>query len=253
MRKSSKSTHARSWYSRSVGNSYRDIIIRLFDRVWYLHEYPELISAGVDPYDDYKTHGTIKARNPNPIFDADWYLTTYPDVIKTGLTPLEHYVRIGAYEGRDPNCLFDTDWYIKINPDVAEMKLNALDHYLAYGGAEGRAPHPLFNPGWYTRQAPEAAKNPLGHYLTEGQFKGLGPAPSLCFLLLPCRISRTRVPKYGTLLHYLTVGAKTGLNPNPLFNTRWYENTLPEVAESEFDPSLPTLCFLRRSSGKRPF
>ncbi len=69
------------------------------------------------------------------LFDESWYLTQYKDVASSGLDPLEHFFSYGAAEGRDPNAFFSTKEYLAENPDAAKSGLNALVHYCLYGAA----------------------------------------------------------------------------------------------------------------------
>lgn len=73
------------------------------------------------------------------LFDRSWYLSEYPDVAKSGADPVEHYLRYGAAEGRNPSPEFDTQWYLATYTDVAEAMSNPLVHYIKHGKKEGRA------------------------------------------------------------------------------------------------------------------
>lgn len=79
------------------------------------------------------------------LFDGGWYLEQYPDVRSLGIDPAEHYLRWGASMGRDPSPRFSTRHYLKVNPDVAASRRNPLVHYVAYGRKERRSilPHNL--------------------------------------------------------------------------------------------------------------
>src|SRR2546423_3822608 len=46
------------------------------------------------------------------LFDREWYLKQYPDVAGTKMDPIRHYLRYGAAEGRDPNSEFSTWAYL---------------------------------------------------------------------------------------------------------------------------------------------
>ena len=110
----------------------------------------------------------LRGKQMNPLFDREWYLQQYPDVRAGELDPYDHYLRHGAAEGRDPSPLFDTDWYLQQNPDVRESGGNPLVHFYLHGAAEGRDPHPLFSNDWYFKQHPLLKKqgtNALVHYL----------------------------------------------------------------------------------------
>jgi glycosyltransferase involved in cell wall biosynthesis len=72
------------------------------------------------------------------LFDADWYLANYPEVATAGHDPFSHYVSIGASEGRDPGPNFSTLRYLQRYPDLARAGVNPLLHYLDFGMREGR-------------------------------------------------------------------------------------------------------------------
>jgi hypothetical protein len=110
----------------------------------------------------------LHGKKMNPLFDREWYLEQYPDVEESEFDPYDHYLRHGTAEGRDPNALFDTDWYLDQNPDVRESGANPVVHFYLHGAAEGRDPHPLFSNSWYMQQYPllqQQDANALVHYL----------------------------------------------------------------------------------------
>jgi len=72
-----------------------------------------------------------------------FYLSQYPDVATLGMDPVEHYVRYGAKIGRNPRKGFDTSFYLREYPDVALSGLNPLVHFIQIGEAEGRRTVPL--------------------------------------------------------------------------------------------------------------
>ena len=78
------------------------------------------------------------------LFDAEWYLTEYPDVKSAGVDPLRHFAEMGWRENRNPNALFNTWWYREANPDVAAADVNPLLHYIRSGALELRDASPEF-------------------------------------------------------------------------------------------------------------
>jgi 2-polyprenyl-3-methyl-5-hydroxy-6-metoxy-1,4-benzoquinol methylase len=74
------------------------------------------------------------------LFDRDWYLKQYPDVASTGLDPLRHFVERGSAEGRSPGPGFDAAWYLSRYSDVRAAGIEPLFHYLEFGVAEKRLP-----------------------------------------------------------------------------------------------------------------
>lgn len=76
------------------------------------------------------------------LFDRDWYLEQYPDVAAAKVDPVGHYLKSGAGEGRNPSAAFDTAWYLLTYFDVAESGLNPLVHFIRFGRQEQRTSHP---------------------------------------------------------------------------------------------------------------
>lgn len=103
--------------------------------------YPDVVAAGVNPFNHYLTSGGFSGYDPNPLFDSDWYLSTYPDVVAAGVNPLVHFTTCS--DVRDPSPLFDSAWYLHTYPDVAAAGVNPLLHFVTSGCVEGRFPGPL--------------------------------------------------------------------------------------------------------------
>ncbi len=146
------------WIREKAGSAMR--IVR---SAWLI---PILKISG--KYDSYRLWlETVELVRNSGLFDRKWYLENYRDVGSAGLDPVMHYLRYGAAEGRDPNPLFDSDWYLERNSDVRETGLNPLVHYLQHGAAEGRNPGPEFDSKYYIaqhRELAETGENPLIHY-----------------------------------------------------------------------------------------
>ena len=83
-----------------------DPVHHMFSGDWYLHEYPDVAEAGMDPLRHYQSHGKFEGRNPHPFFHTRWYLELYPDVAACGMDPFHHYLTVGIKEGRTPHPLF---------------------------------------------------------------------------------------------------------------------------------------------------
>lgn len=77
--------------------------------------------------------------NASHLFDREWYLRQYPDISEMSIDPARHYIEHGAYEGRNPSPHFSSSLYLEANPDVYRAKLNPLVHYIKYGEAEKRS------------------------------------------------------------------------------------------------------------------
>lgn len=70
------------------------------------------------------------------LFDSLWYLFTYQDVLKAKVDPLEHYVYHGWHEGRDPSGLFSTREYLDKHPELTETDECPLVHYIRSGQSQ---------------------------------------------------------------------------------------------------------------------
>ena len=84
------------------GLSLRDIeTLRAgFDEEWYLNNYPDVETLGVDPLIDYMTSGWRASKNPSGQFSTSAYLDRYADVENSGMNPFRHWVFHGRAEGR---------------------------------------------------------------------------------------------------------------------------------------------------------
>ncbi|MDP2966325.1 MAG: glycosyltransferase family 2 protein [Pelolinea sp.] len=76
------------------------------------------------------------------LFDKKYYLQNYPDVRKADVDPLTHFIEHGWREGRNPSQKFDTEFYLNTNPDVNKAGINPLVHYLKHSKDEERATQP---------------------------------------------------------------------------------------------------------------
>jgi len=77
-----------------------------------------------------KYYKEIKIIKNSGLFDAQWYLRNYPDVKSVGIDPLLHYIKIGWYEKRNPSNVFFTGSYLKKHPELISKNKCPLLHYL---------------------------------------------------------------------------------------------------------------------------
>ena len=77
------------------------------------------------------------------LFDEKWYLSQYPEVESSGIDAIEHYLTIGWEKGYNPSKKFNTKWYIVKYRDVRDAKVNPLSHYILHGKREGRECFPV--------------------------------------------------------------------------------------------------------------
>ncbi len=189
----------------------------LFDGAYYLAHNPDVAAAGVDPLQHYLAYGWKEGRDPSAYFDTGYYLEQNPDIAAAGVNPLLHFEAYGWKEGRQPSLVFDDAKYLAANPDVAAAGADPLQHFMAYGQGEGRASFltggaaaadPLVDAAYYDRQ--------LGATLIPGGTAGAQQAAS----------------------SYDAAGWRLGLNPDALFDTRYYLAHNPDVAAARINPLL---------------
>ncbi|MFG1423686.1 glycosyltransferase family 2 protein [Roseixanthobacter liquoris] len=100
----------------------------LFDRQFYLDQYRQPDSVGVEPVVDYLLRGGFEGCWPNPVFDSDFYLATYPDVGGAALNPLWHYILYGEAEGRIPSATFSPIAYRDEHPELEPWQSPLADY-----------------------------------------------------------------------------------------------------------------------------
>jgi len=78
----------------------------------------------------FRFHREIRIIQQSQLFDKEYYLQQYPDVAKSGIEPVLHYVSSGWKEGRNPNATFSTTNYLVQHPDIAAQRFNPFVHYI---------------------------------------------------------------------------------------------------------------------------
>lgn len=58
------------------------------------------------------------------LFDKKWYLSQYPEIGK--VNPVKHYLKKGWLEGKNPSEKFSTSKYLYAYPDVQYRNMNLL-------------------------------------------------------------------------------------------------------------------------------
>lgn len=98
---------------------------------------------------------------------------------KVGLLSKVERIQMRAYFLVETSVFFDPCWYLSKNPDVEVSGIDPITHYLNHGAQERRDPGPNFDSQYYLTQVsnlPELQRqvgNPLLHFLTIGQKSGL--------------------------------------------------------------------------------
>ena len=227
----------------------------LFDASHYLAHNPDVAAAGVDPLLHYLSFGWKEGRNPSASFDTNYYLRQNPDVAAAGVNPLLHFEAHGWKEGRQPSLVFDDAKYLAANPDVAAAGANPLQHYMAYGRGEGRASFltggaaaadPLVDAAHYDRQlgatlipgGPAGAQQAAWSYDAAGWRKGLNPDALFDTKYYLAHNPDVAAARVNPLLHYETNGWKEGRDPSAAFSTGKYLAAYADVKAAGVDPLL---------------
>lgn len=215
----------------------RKLIVKLFDKAWYIREYSDVAVAGVDPLTHYQRFGWKEGRQPHPLFHSAWYLQRYPDVAEANVDPLTHYMKNGYVEGRKPHPLFDTEWYLKEHPGVSASRLDPLTHYLEIGWRKGYNPNSIFDTKWYIEKYIAGSNmEPLGHYVQVGWKLGFWPSPlfhSDWYLGVNQDVKAANI---DPLQHYIESGSVEGRRPCSLFDNTWYRSINKDVSDAGLEP-----------------
>lgn len=104
-----------------------------------------------------------------------------------------------------------------------------------YNKLAARVPGPaladLFDADWYRTQRPglESVANPMAHYLTQGAALGLDPNPLFHSRWYLEQNPDVAAAGLNPLMHYIATGAREGRSPSPYFDGTWYLQHYPIV------------------------
>lgn len=118
-----------------------------FDADWYLKEYPDVASSGMDPYVHYLNAGKGEGRHPSPKYLRRPRMKK-GRILSSGL--LSAVKRAGGFRKAAEKIVsvakrdgwfvpdFDETFYLEMYPDVAESGIDPYEHFAQHGRAEGR-------------------------------------------------------------------------------------------------------------------
>lgn len=89
----------------------------LFDRAWYLAEYPDVAVSGMDPLVHYLSFGARLLRNPGPGFDTRRYQIVERNTLSVDDNPLVQYLT--TKDGHGPDGLGDSPRSLRIAIKIA--------------------------------------------------------------------------------------------------------------------------------------
>ena len=211
---------------------------KLFDALYYLNQYPDLIGEGIDPLTHYIRTGAFEGRDPHPLFDSAYYLTQ-ADLRESPPIPLLHYIETGAVSEIDPHPLFDTAYYLGQIPGIMKAGITPLTHYLEIGERGNKNPCPLFDTAYYRDQNPDVANagvSLLRHFVEKGAVEGRDPNPFFETDHYLTEYPDVLRENLNPLIHYIQSGAREGRKTGRFFDSLYYLEKNPEIAGSEMNP-----------------
>ena len=227
----------------------------LVDDAYVYAGHPEVAAAGLDASAWFHAVGWKAGANPDALFDTSYYLTQNPDVAAAGLDPLAHFESNGWREGREPSLVFSDAKYLTAYPDVKAAAIDPLVHYLASGKAEGRmaflaggpaAADPLVNATYFDRQlgatlipgGAAGAQQAAASYDATGWQKGVNPDALFDTKYYLSHNPDVAAAHINPLLHFEANGWKEGRDPSALFSTNKYLSAYTDVRTAGLDPLL---------------
>jgi glycosyltransferase involved in cell wall biosynthesis len=98
----------------------------------------------------------VKLIRQSGLLDAAYYVQQYPDVGSSGMDPIDHFVRHGWPEGRNPSMTFDTRYYMRRYMEGETG--NPLMHYLASGRSAGNFTSAEYEAEWRRQRRASALR-----------------------------------------------------------------------------------------------
>jgi glycosyltransferase involved in cell wall biosynthesis len=170
---------------------------------------------------------------PTLRFSAWHYQNLYPDVLTAGITPFEHFLEKGLQEGREPNALFDVEWYRNASAHRGKQAtMPSYLRYLIYDLQKGMPPRailiPLFGLAADSDTDFSACFDNLLRatqpWLSRFGFHKLIILIGLFFSPSYEGRGRLRAGAHAIerFIDFLDIGALEGLDPGPLFDSKVY-------------------------------
>ena len=216
--------------------------------------------------------GTAEARDAYQIvlmaFDHAFYRATNPELNLVDFDPIGHYLDHGWREARDPAPWFSVRRYLARHPDIAAAGQEPLAHYLQHGAREGRTIAMSDAAVAYRQALGEAWRGDAWSYQPARPPRRLPPqdepppppySEAERQIVGPRFNSRFYAEAYpdvaeagaDLLAHFLTAGWQEGRDPTPYFSVREYLQANPDVAEAGINPFVHYI-LAGRAEGRAP-
>lgn len=202
----------------------------LFDRDWYLDQYP--LTKSVESIRHYCLYGCDENKSPYPLFDTNFYHQEYcrpeenehnsdsPDKIN----PLVHYILKGK-ERNNRTYDFTRDSILRLLP-----KLRHKDIYNVVKDSN------LLLEDYYVTQLEDNCEDPVTHYISTGFCLNLKPNPFFDNVFYIEQFPELKSYNVPPLLHYTLFGSKTGATPCHFFDPGFYNKYYTNVTDLGIDP-----------------
>ena len=187
---------------------------------------PDGVPAELDPATDEAR--LIEALGP--FIDPAGYVAMYPDVAAAGFDAVLHYVRHGEGEGRQPVKGFDPVLYRAAFPELAGARFNLFWHFIAHAGPEAAA-EGFADPQALARSTEEFARRQAAARVP---VEAPVVAPFFDADFYCATYPEAAASGLDPLTHYLTIGERAGLRPEPGFDPVFYRRSNPDLAGHAF-------------------
>lgn len=211
-----------------------------FSTSWYLKTYTDVRNGEVCPLVHFMKHGAKEGRSTSPFFQAQ-RMARSMGLADHGEHPLLVYLRDWQKQPWPDITLFDIAYFLEQLPaEVREVRREPFALFMSEGMKLSADPHPLFSLSFYLEQNPDvqaSGKNPLDHFVMIGGAELRDPHPHFHSRFYVSQIAHLNPDNVGIpLSHYLSIGAKWGLDPNEGFSTSDYLLFNPDVKEASINP-----------------
>ncbi len=169
------------------------------------------------------------------LFDQKYYIERNLDIEASGTDPLIHFIEHGCYESRFPHPLINFHYIRNADPYLLPATCNSSELYeiLRYNLVD---PSPYFSGDYYQAQAPDVLESGyLEHFLRLGLKSGLWPNPFLDPLWYYRQLDGIH-DVWSGLRHFVSVGDAQGRASSPGFDGALYLERYPDVATAGMLP-----------------
>jgi len=189
----------------------------LFNPAYLIWQHPASESIGLEMAVSAYLAG--QCRLESPLFSDEDYYRLHPDVLVSGMPALRHYALHGRLENRQPTPLFFPSEAVAYDDGRPAPGMVYLDFL---SGTASQGWHCLIDGAWIRRD--ERFLSATNAEILQAVFHDqVRPHPLFDPDFYRSLCARDGVAlKRSTLLHYITIGWKLGIDPHPLIDGQYY-------------------------------